>query len=146
MSAIASQITSLMVVFSTIYSGTDQRKHQSSVSLAFVRGIHWWLNAPHKGSVMQKMFPFDDVIVIWVFFLSLLQSCCMRYCIFTPQPLRAPGYCRRPSGRVGWRAAGQNSPVNTLTSTIFHRSFWNLARTFITLRSQTSLIMEVLPH
>ena len=63
-------------------------------------------------------------------------------CIFTPQPLRAPGYCRTPSGRV----AGQTSPVNTLTSIIFHGSFSNLARTFITLRSWTSSIMEVLPH
>ena len=62
--------------------------------------------------------------------------------LFTPQPLRAPGYCRTPSGR----AAGQKSPVNTLTSIIFHESFSNLARTFITLRSRTSSIMEVLPH
>ena len=62
--------------------------------------------------------------------------------IFTPQPLRAPGYCRTPSGR----AAGQTSPVNTLTSIIFHGSFSNLARTFITIRSRTSSIMEVLPH
>ena len=35
------QITSLYIVYSTIYSGTDQRKYQSSVSLAFVWGIHW---------------------------------------------------------------------------------------------------------
>ena len=53
-------------------------------------------------------------------------------CIFTPQPLRAPGYCRRPSGRAGGRvggqASGQTSPVNTLTSIIFHGSFSNLAR------------------
>ena len=62
--------------------------------------------------------------------------------IYTPQPLRPPGYCRRPSGR----ATGQTSPVNTLTSIIFHGSFSNLARTFITLRFQTSSIMEVLPH
>ena len=40
MSAMASQITSLTIVYSTVYSGTDQRKHQSSTSLAFVRGIH----------------------------------------------------------------------------------------------------------
>ena len=62
MSAIASQNTGVSIVYSTIWSGTDQRKHQSSVSLAFVRGIHWWrANSSHKGSVM---FPFDDVIVI----------------------------------------------------------------------------------
>ena len=42
MSTMASQITSLTVIYSTIYSGTDQRKHQSSASLAFVRGIHQW--------------------------------------------------------------------------------------------------------
>ena len=48
--------------------------------------------------------------------------------------------------RVGGRAAGQTSPVNTLTSIIFHGSFSNLGRTFITLRSRTSSIMEVLPH
>ena len=65
MSAIASQITTLTIVYSTVYSGADQRKHQSSVSLAFVRGIHWWpVNSPHKGPVTRKMFPFDDVIMI----------------------------------------------------------------------------------
>ena len=40
MGAMASQITSLAIVYSTVYSGTDQRKHQSSASLVFVRGIH----------------------------------------------------------------------------------------------------------
>ena len=40
MGAMASQITSLAIVYTTIYSGTDKRKHQSSASLAFVRGIH----------------------------------------------------------------------------------------------------------
>ena len=64
MSAMASQITSLPIVYSTVYSGEDQRKHQSPVSLAFVRGIHRWLvNSPHKGPVTRKLFPFDDVII-----------------------------------------------------------------------------------
>ena len=40
MGAMTSQITSLPIVYSTIYSGTDQTKYQSSASLAFVRGIH----------------------------------------------------------------------------------------------------------
>ena len=39
-SAMASQITSRTIICSIIYSGVDQRKHQSSESLAFVRGIH----------------------------------------------------------------------------------------------------------
>ena len=62
--AMTSQITSLTIVYSTVYSGADQRKLQLSVSLAFVWGIHWWpVNSPHKGTVTRKMFPFDDVIM-----------------------------------------------------------------------------------
>ena len=53
----ASQITSLTIVYSTVYSRGDQRKHQSSVSL-------WPVNSPHKWPVMRKMFPYDDVIMI----------------------------------------------------------------------------------
>ena len=61
----ASQITSLTIVYSTFCSGPDQRKHQSSASLAFVEGIHRWpVNSPHKGPVTRKMFPFDDVILL----------------------------------------------------------------------------------
>ena len=56
MSAIASQITSLTIVYSTVYPGADQSKHQSSASLAFVWGIH-------RGPVTQKRFTFDDVIM-----------------------------------------------------------------------------------
>ena len=64
MSTIASQITSLTIVYSVVYSGVDQRKHQISASLAFVRGIHRWpVNSPHKWPVTRKMFPFDDVIM-----------------------------------------------------------------------------------
>ena len=60
----ASQITSLMIVYSAVYSGIDQRKHQSSASLAFARGIHRSsVNSPHKGPVTRKMFPSDDVIM-----------------------------------------------------------------------------------
>ena len=68
MSVMASQITSLTIVYSTVYSGADQRKHQSSASLAFVRGIHPWLvNSPHKRPVIQNMFPFDDAIMWSIF-------------------------------------------------------------------------------
>ena len=66
MGTIASQITSLTIVYSTVYSDGDQRKHQSSVSLAFVRGIHRGpVNSPHKWPVTRKIFPFDDVIMAW---------------------------------------------------------------------------------
>ena len=65
MGAMASQITSLMIVYRKVYSGADQRKHQSSASLAFGRGIHRGpVNSLHKWPVTQKMFQFDDVIMI----------------------------------------------------------------------------------
>ena len=69
MGTIASQITSLTIVYSTVYSGADQRKHQSSASLAFVRGIHRGpVNSLHKWPVTRKMFPFDDVIMLPKYF------------------------------------------------------------------------------
>ena len=65
MSTMASQITSLTIVYSAVCSGEDQRKHQSSASLAFVLGIHLWpVNSPYKWPVTRKMFSFYDVIII----------------------------------------------------------------------------------
>ena len=64
MGTIASQLTSLTFVYSTVYSDADQRKHQNSASLAFVWGIHRRpVNSPHKWPVTRKMFPFDEVIM-----------------------------------------------------------------------------------
>ena len=81
MGTTASQITSLTIVFSTVYADADQRKHQSSASPAFVRGINRGpVKPPHKWPVTRKMFPFDDVIMMinaaWilqvVLFISVL--------------------------------------------------------------------------
>ena len=73
MGAMASQITSLAIFYSTVFSGADQRKHQSSASLAFVWGVHrspvFW----HKWPVTRKMFLFDYVIMRNC--SSLLKSC-----------------------------------------------------------------------
>ena len=64
MGAKVSQITSLTIVYSTVYLGADQRKYQSPASLTFVRGIHRRpVNSPHKWPVTRKMFPFDNVIM-----------------------------------------------------------------------------------
>ena len=59
MGAMASEITSLTIVYSIVY--------QSSASLAFLRGFHRGLvNFPHKWPVTRKMFPFHDVIMrLW---------------------------------------------------------------------------------
>ena len=83
------EITSLKSVYSNVYSGADQSKHQSSATLAFV----WWIqrgpgNSLRKWPVTQKMFPFDDVTMITIVFpyltlkyykLDLLQSCVLQY-------------------------------------------------------------------
>ena len=61
--AMASQITSLAIVYSTDYSGTDQRKHQSSTSLAFVRGIHRW--PVIGGEFLTKRASNTENISIW---------------------------------------------------------------------------------
>ena len=64
MGTLASQITSLTIVYSALYSGADQSKDQSSASLAFVWRIHRGpVNSPHKWPVTRKMSPFDDVIM-----------------------------------------------------------------------------------
>ena len=64
LSAMASQITGVSMVSSTVFPGAYQRKHQCSASLALVREIHRWpLNSPHKGPITKEMFPFDDVIM-----------------------------------------------------------------------------------
>ena len=93
--------------------------------------IHDTGNGPWSSSNMRIL----TQLLIFAFW-SLLKP-------FLP---RSPeGLLSSPERAGGW-ASGQTSPVNTLTSTIFHGSFSNLARTFIALRSRTSLIMEVLPH
>ena len=90
MSVMAYQITSLMIVYSRIYSGVDKRKHQGSVSLAFVRGIHLWpVNSLHKGPVMWKCF-------------HLMTSS-------WPEPKLTQIYCRNDTTRGLWVSCG--SPV-----------------------------------
>ena len=62
--AMTPRITSLTIVYSTVYSGADQRKLQSSASLAFVWGVQRRpVNSQHKWLVTRKMLPFDDVIM-----------------------------------------------------------------------------------
>ena len=86
MTAMASQITSLTIVYSTVYSGADQRIHQSSASLAFVPGIYRWpVNSPHKGPVRRKRFPLVDVIMDFI-----MLSIVTRRCYLWPSDLQSP--------------------------------------------------------
>ena len=89
MDTMASQITSLAIVYSTIYSGADQRKHQSSATLAFVRGIHrTTVNSRHKWPVTRKrvsiagmptVLYIQNAFCIWhiksVFCMVILEIC-----------------------------------------------------------------------
>ena len=73
MSAMASQITGVVIVYSTVCSGADQRKHQSSASLAFVREIHRGpVNSPHKEPVTRKKI--FHVMTSWSIFYTLLMA------------------------------------------------------------------------
>ena len=70
-----SQIISVSTVNSTVCSGRDQRKHQSSTPVALVRGIHRWpMDSPHWGPIMRKVFPFNDIIMSLHHYAVLLQS------------------------------------------------------------------------
>ena len=92
-SVMASQITSLTIVYSCVSSGAYQRRHQSSASLAFVRGIHRWpVNSPHKRPVMRKMFPFDDVIMQFHSTLYLACDYLSMFVRLAPTPNRLT-YC-----------------------------------------------------
>ena len=65
----ASQITSITIVYSAVYSAADLRKYQSSASLAFVRGINRGTDEfPVQMASNAEMFPFDDVIMEWLMF------------------------------------------------------------------------------
>ena len=60
MDAIVSQITSLTVVYSAVYSGADQSKHQSSASLAICAG-----NSPGTGEFPAQMASNAENVSIW---------------------------------------------------------------------------------
>ena len=98
-SAMASQITSVSIVCSTVCSGTDQRKHQSSTSLAFVRGIHWWpLDSLHKGPITWKKFPFDDIIMK----LSGFSNAMFQQFLYIPQVWVNNSGCKRSHSISLW--------------------------------------------
>ena len=63
MSAMASQITGVSIVCSTVSTGVDERKHQSSAGGLCEGNNEWLVDSPHKGPVTRKMFPFDDVVM-----------------------------------------------------------------------------------
>ena len=142
MIVMALQITGVLNVYSTVCSGIDQRKYQSSASLAFVRRIHQWPNSPHKGLVTRKMFPFDDVIMLeidfhlnsnfliaHIKFQNLFPNCILHGEYF-PLPIKWQPYdlqnvCQKLKFDLG---LGVNGCMKTLGSHRFwcHHSPWAL--------------------
>ena len=81
MGAMAYQITSLTIVYSTVYSGADERN--SSASLAFVRGIHWWpVNSLHKWPATRKRF---HLMTSSCEKLVFSLACCLLFQTISPQ-------------------------------------------------------------
>ena len=136
MSTVASQITGVSIVYSTVCSGADQRKHQSSVSLFFVRGIHRWLvNSPHKWPVTRKMLSFDDVIMIKFTDWPLLtgdRSPCLSSAQSVARPLRAPlsaGLHPSPSGSLrDLRRINRTCHRLAITLTLWASSYISVSR------------------
>ena len=106
MGTMSSLITSITSVYSTVYSGVEQRKHQSSASLAFVWGIHRGpVNSPHNWPVTRKIFPFDDVIMHFCGWFPKFQDQCHHEGFFTNWHFQA--FRRASSGglyRTGCRS------------------------------------------
>ena len=85
MGTMASQITSLPIVYSNVYSGADQRKHQSSASLAIVREIHRWpVNS-------QKASNAENVSIWWLHHARMMLdvSAMFKYFFFPSAPVMA---------------------------------------------------------
>ena len=108
MNTIVSQITSLTIVYSTVYSDADQNKHQSSASLAFVWGSH-------RGPVrFETIWRSCDLTVmpiictqIWLLYwtiLSVISNCLlwidMGGCWKTPPTINITRLIRRPISRT----------------------------------------------
>ena len=101
MTTIGSQITSLTVVYSTVYSDADQRKHQSSASLAFV----WWIHRDRwiprtKGQLRGKCFHL--MTSSWLSGMNGSEICinvfdaCLRQCDKTGLPKTVIMQCTEP--------------------------------------------------
>ena len=82
MGATASQITGILIIYSTICSGADQRKYQSSASLTFERGIHRSpVGSPHKWPVTRKCIYLMTSWCLWLWLIISKASCYLNHAI-----------------------------------------------------------------
>ena len=119
MGAIASHITSPTIVYLSVCSDEDQRKHQSSASLAFTRVIHRWpVNSPHKWPVTRKMFPYGDVIATSLILVPRQHHPYFADCIIVLY-VWGSGTLFDGQIRIHW-------PCKCFVSVMMARSRWNL--------------------
>ena len=129
MGAMASQITSLTIVYATVCSGADLSKHGISASLAFVWGIHRWpifrwpVNSPHKWPVTGKMFPFDDVIMGLCFWKWDFKYMVLWYLVWIMQLLLFTE-CRNQNSGNKTRYLQEEEPI-TLWPILLTESGWS---------------------
>ena len=130
MGAMESQITSVTIVYSTVYSGADQRKHQSSASLAFVRGIHRWpVNSPEKG---------QNVSIWWRHHVT-------RYLTGCPKWLVTFRWCGGPFLKTNFKNSLKLSIDESCLFLIFHLFIYILKRQTASCISLTNFFISVLP-
>ena len=133
MAATASLITSLTIVYSTVYSSADQRKHQSSAPLAFCAG-----NSPETGEFPAQMASSAENVSIWWrhhvstlltfnqwWFYSHMDSYEELWCFFSWRPGQAVEHGIELSGsETHWRSCDvtvmQNSPTNSFATITHH--------------------------
>ena len=118
MSTMASQITSLMIVYSTVYSGADQRNHQSSASMAFCAG-----NSPVSGEFpAQRASNPENVSIWWRHHAGLPPHLCAHNisCSRATVQIISP-VCTRTLGQA-WRRIDPNPCV--LMNTFLERSVY----------------------
>ena len=72
MDAMASETTSLTVVYLTVYTGVDQRKHQSSASPAFLLGIHHRLRS--SLSLVLSHIVWSPVLELYEHLIGYIQA------------------------------------------------------------------------
>ena len=131
MGAIASQITSLIIVYSTVYSDAVQRKYQSSASLAFVWGLpRGPINSPHKWPVTRKMFPFGDVI------MEITSLSMIKMVINSNYPLSKNSMSFALYFRMTWRS-------RQCLETKFYCKLLHFVSEYITIQSKFITIMVV---
>ena len=113
----ASQITSLTIIYSVIYSGADQRKHQSSASLALCVG-----NSPVTGEFPTQMASNTENVSIW-----------WRHHAMSSFGMTTPHWVKGKIvhvnltwfGLVPWSAAGLPTQSSQSTTGTIHLWKWN---------------------